>query len=74
MLLIIEHFWPESARLLKPAEDRLQDAHGGRVLPVFELGWAGGDDQGFCLFTCIVQANIMLLCWHLSEAQRTGLG
>uniref|UniRef100_A0A8C0HN12 Inactive rhomboid protein n=1 Tax=Buteo japonicus TaxID=224669 RepID=A0A8C0HN12_9AVES len=32
------------------------------VLPVFELGWAGSDHQGFCLFMCVVQASIMLLC------------
>lgn len=28
MPLMVEHFWPASVQLLKPAEDRLRDARG----------------------------------------------
>lgn len=39
MLLMVEHFWPASVRLLKPAEDRLRDAHAKEFcLP---LNWGG---------------------------------
>lgn len=38
MLLMVKHFWPASVRLLKPAEDKLRDAPGKRVLP---LNWDG---------------------------------
>lgn len=39
MLLMVEHFWPASVRLLKPAEDRLQDAHGEEFC--LSLNWGG---------------------------------
>lgn len=39
MLLMVEQFWPASVRLLKPAEGRLQDAHGEEFW--LSLTWGG---------------------------------
>ena len=39
MLLTVEDFWPASVRLLKPAEDGLQDACGEEFC--LSLNWGG---------------------------------
>lgn len=51
MLLMVEHFWPASVRLLKPAEDRLRDAHGEEFC--LSLNWGGLEvTTGGFVFSC----------------------